>query len=167
MKYAYNYETAIGRLGIAAAEEGVSNIWFGGVPVDSSTEILETPLISNAAGQIQEYLEGCRRVFDLPLYYPGTPFQVRVWDALREIPYGAVRSYKDIALVLGSEKAVRAVGMANHVNPLAIIIPCHRVIGRNGSLVGYAGGLDIKRKLLALEARDELFPEGFFRTPAL
>ena len=90
-------------------------------------------------------------MFDLPLDPIGTEFQKKVWQALKEIPFGETRSYGEIAKLIGNEKASRAVGMANNKNPIAIIIPCHRVIGANGKLVGYAGGLDLKEKLLKLE----------------
>ncbi len=104
--------------------------------------------------QLNEYFEGTRRTFDLPLELHGTDFQMKVWKALREIPYGEIRSYKEIAIAVGNEKASRAVGMANNRNPIFIIIPCHRVIGSNNTLVGYAGGLAMKQGLLELEARN-------------
>lgn len=101
--------------------------------------------------QLDEYFAGTRSTFDFPYRLQGTPFQERVWAALCEIPYGETRSYKDIAQAIGHPKAYRAVGMANHANPICIVIPCHRVIGAGGALVGYGGGLDMKRALLALE----------------
>ncbi|SDK69507.1 methylated-DNA--[protein]-cysteine S-methyltransferase [Natronincola ferrireducens] len=101
--------------------------------------------------QITEYFQGTRRQFDLSLDIMGTSFQRRVWEALLTIPYGKVVAYKDIAIEIGNAKAGRAVGLANKKNKIPIIIPCHRVIGVNGSLVGYDGGLDLKKKLLALE----------------
>lgn len=108
--------------------------------------------LANAAiTQITEYLEGTRRNFTLPLAPQGTPFQQKVWDALRTIPYGETRCYREIAEMIGNPKACRAVGMANNRNPIIILIPCHRVIGRNGSLVGYGCGLDVKQRLLELE----------------
>ena len=100
---------------------------------------------------MREYFEGEREIFTIPLAPKGTPFQQRVWAALREIPYGATRSYKELAIAVGNEKACRAVGMANNRNPLPIFIPCHRVVGSDGKLVGYAGGLDVKKHLLELE----------------
>lgn len=103
--------------------------------------------------QVQEYLEGKRTKFDFPYQLEGTEFQKKVWDALCNIPYGQTRSYKDIAEAIGSPKAYRAVGMANNKNPIAIAVPCHRVIGSNGKLVGYAGGVDMKEYLLKLESR--------------
>jgi methylated-DNA-[protein]-cysteine S-methyltransferase len=101
--------------------------------------------------QFKEYFDGKREVFDLPLKPVGTVFQQKVWDALREIPYGETRSYLFIATKIGNPRASRAVGMANNKNPIPIIIPCHRVIGANGKLVGYAGGLEMKKGLLELE----------------
>lgn len=101
--------------------------------------------------QLDEYFAGTRREFDFPYRLHGTPFQEKVWAALRDIPYGETRSYKDIAEAIGHPKAFRAVGMANHANPIFIAIPCHRVIGAGGGLVGYGGGLEMKQALLALE----------------
>lgn len=101
--------------------------------------------------QVEQYLQGKRKEFDFPYELNGTEFQKKVWDALCDIPYGQTRSYKDIAQAVGSPKAYRAVGMANNKNPIAIAVPCHRVIGSNGKLVGYAGGMDMKASLLGLE----------------
>jgi len=106
---------------------------------------------AEAARQLEEYFLGRLRSFDLPLAPQGTPFQLRVWKALRRIPYGETRSYLDVAEGLGVPRAVRAVGAANGRNPIAIVIPCHRVIGSNGSLTGYGGGIELKARLLALE----------------
>ncbi len=111
----------------------------------------ETELLYQAARQLGEYFAGARKSFDIPLAAAGTTFQKMVWQALCRIPYGQTRSYKDIAIEVGSPKAFRAVGLANNRNPLAIVVPCHRVLGANGSLTGYAGGLDTKRFLLELE----------------
>ena len=112
-----------------------------------------TPLLRRAERELQEYFAGQRRQFDLPLAPQGTPFQQSVWQALRQIPYGQTASYKQIAQAIGHPTACRAVGGANNKNPLPIFIPCHRVIGAGGSLTGYAGGLDLKQGLLALEAK--------------
>ena len=111
----------------------------------------ETPLLSRAREQLLGYLAGERKEFDLPLAPQGTPFQQKVWKTLREIPWGETRSYKDIALAAGCPKGFRAVGMANHRNPIPIFIPCHRVIAADGSLGGYAGGLELKKALLTIE----------------
>ena len=115
----------------------------------------DDPLIAEAFRELEEYFSGTRREFDLPLNPQGTPFQQSVWAALRRIPYGGTASYTEIAEAVGCPGGSRAVGMANNRNPIAILIPCHRVIGANGKLVGYAGGLDLKRKLLELEAGTE------------
>ena len=103
--------------------------------------------------QLDEYFAGTRTEFTFPYRLHGTPFQEKVWEALRQIPYGETRSYKDIAEAIGHPKAYRAVGMANNANPIFIAIPCHRVIGANGSLVGYGGGLEMKKALLELEKK--------------
>lgn len=110
-----------------------------------------TTLIENAKSQLTDYFQGTQQIFDLPLNPSGTPFQKKVWQALCQIPYGQTRSYKEIALAIDNPKGCRAVGMANNHNPIMLIIPCHRVIGSNGTLVGYAGGLDIKKWLLEHE----------------
>jgi len=111
----------------------------------------ETPLIKNAVKQLDEYFNKKRKNFELPLSLNGTEFQLKVWGALQKIPYGETCSYGELAKMIGNSKASRAVGMANNKNPIAIIIPCHRVIGADGSLTGYAGGLNIKKILLELE----------------
>lgn len=110
-----------------------------------------TPFTDRVYQQIMEYWRGERREFDFPLVLRGTPFQKKVWRALRDIPYGETRTYGQIAAAVGSPKACRAVGMANHKNPILIAVPCHRVIGANGKLTGYGSGLDMKEALLALE----------------
>ena len=112
-----------------------------------------TPLIQKCILQLNEYFDGKRKVFDLPLNPSGTDFQKKDWDALCKIPYGKTCTYKDIAIAIGNEKACRAVGMANHNNPISIVIPCHRVVGADGSLTGYGGGLKVKKYLLELEQK--------------
>lgn len=113
----------------------------------------ETSLLAEARRQLGEYFIGERKVFNLPLQPKGTPFQLLVWEQLKQIPYGETRSYGQIAAAIGNPKASRAVGGANNKNPIGILIPCHRVIGASGKLVGYAGGLDVKAKLLEIEYR--------------
>lgn len=113
-------------------------------------------LTEKALKQLEEYFCGSRKQFDLPLEMHGTDFQLKVWNALCDIPYGETRSYKDIAEAIGNPKAVRAVGGANHKNKLMIVVPCHRVIGANGGLVGYAGGINIKEKLLNIEKQGQI-----------
>ena len=121
-----------------------------GIRSDAANEL--TALVFQ---QLDEYFKGTRKTFDFPYQLHGTPFQETVWAALREIPYGETRSYKDIAEAVGCPRAFRAVGMANHANPIFIAIPCHRVIGADGSLVGYGGGLGMKKLLLELERRNK------------
>lgn len=148
------YEMSMGPIGIAEDGEGITNIFMADERMAKRMEGMErekTPLIEQAAGQLKEYLAGVRREFDLPLHLQGTDFQKKVWDALQKIPYGETRSYQQLAAMVGNEKACRAVGMANNKNPVMIVVPCHRVIGKNGKLVGYAGGLDRKESLLRLE----------------
>lgn len=153
-KYIFYYEnTYAGTLAIAADNTSITMLAFNS-DRNSDLEVVETPLIRRAFIQLNEYFAGERQVFDLPLNPQGTEFQKKVWKALQGIPLGETRSYKQIAEAVGNPKACRAVGMANNRNPIAIIIPCHRVVGASGKLVGYAGGLDIKQKLLALENID-------------
>lgn len=113
----------------------------------------ETAVVREAFRQLEAYLDGKLKVFTLPLRTVGTPFMMNVWDALLTVPYGKTASYRDIAEAVGRPKAVRAVGLANARNPIAIFIPCHRIIGANGKLVGFGGGLELKQRLLDLEAR--------------
>lgn len=151
MTSTFLYETQIGKVGIRDNGHSITEVYF---VKDLDAEILtikETPLIQEAARQLQEYFEGRRKDFDLPLDPKGTQFQKDVWKALEMISYGETRTYKQIAEKVGSPKAYRAVGMANNKNPISIIIPCHRVIGANGKMVGYGGGLEIKEYLLNLE----------------
>lgn len=108
-----------------------------------------------AFDQVREYLKGHRRTFDFPYELHGTEFQKKVWNALCQVPYGETRTYKEIASVVGNPKASRAVGMANNKNPLMVVVPCHRIVGTNGNLIGYAGGLDMKKALLELEGKEE------------
>lgn len=115
----------------------------------------ESPLFSALREQLNTYFEGRLRDFNIPIAPTGTPFQQRVWQALRAIPYGETRSYSQIAAVIGQPRAQRAVGSANHANPISILQPCHRVIAAGGGLGGYGGGLDRKRALLELEANSK------------
>ena len=153
MKMVFFYEKEIGKIGIGEDNGAITDIFFGTEIDPIDTELWETPLIKKASKQLDEYFQGTRKNFDLPIFTKGTPFQQRVWDALKTIPYGETRSYKDIAVQIGKSKACRAVGMANNRNPISIIIPCHRVIGSKGELVGYGGGLNIKEQLLSLEGK--------------
>ncbi len=148
-KYAY-YDTEIGTIKIGYIDEAITDI-----NIIEKNEIItnDTPcaLSDTAAKQINEYLKGKRKAFDLKIQMSGTPFQLCVWQSLKKIPYGQTKSYKQIAEEVGSPKAFRAVGMANNKNPILIVIPCHRVIGSDGSLTGYAYGTDLKQRLLDLE----------------
>lgn len=151
MKNIFFYDTIIGRIAIIDNGEEITHIEIAEDKYSEDINICETVLIKRAANQLLEYLEGKRKSFDLPLNPKGTEFQKKVWKALCDIPYGETRTYKEIAVAIGNPKGPRAVGMANNKNPIMIVIPCHRVIGSNGSLVGYAGGLHIKEKLLLIE----------------
>ncbi len=153
MIYGFHYDqTPVGRLYIAADEYALKAVSFQDNPKYSGMAVeKKTPLIHQAYKQLCEFFDGKRKEFTLPLAPEGTDFQKRVWQALGHIPYGETRSYKQIAAEAGSPRGYRAVGLANNRNPIAIIIPCHRVIGCNGSMTGYAGGLKIKEMLLKLE----------------
>lgn len=163
MNYIRCIQTPIGPLRIETDGQAVTQIRFGGDPNGDSNrnpngdpnngvdERADTPLLRQAVRELEEYFAGQRRSFTLPLAPAGTPFQCAVWEALRQIPYGQTRSYKQIAQQIGRPAACRAVGMANNRNPIPILIPCHRVVGADGSLTGYAGGLTVKSRLLAIE----------------
>lgn len=149
----------VGPLGIAATERGLARLEFirGEFPPDDGNSWIESPdRIAPYRAQLEEYFAGQRRQFDFPLDLEGTEFEKRCWQVLLAIPYGETRSYADVARAVGSPKASRAVGLANGKNPVAIVVPCHRVIGANGSLTGYGGGLDVKRRLLQLEGAANL-----------
>lgn len=148
-----------GPVTIAANERGVTRIRLSGTP-DAASDAALSPggpeseaarLLRQAARELGEYFAGKRQTFTLPLAPAGTDFQQQVWAALRTIPYGETRTYGQIAAQIGRPAACRAVGMANHCNPLAIVVPCHRVVGSSGNLTGYAWGLGLKERLLALE----------------
>lgn len=142
-------DTPAGRLRIVEEADAIVRIGFGGAPHGAAEG--DTPLLREAERQLSEYFTGGRHDFSLPLAPKGTPFQQEVWQVLRTIPYGETRTYAQIAEAVGRPRACRAVGMANHRNPIGIAIPCHRVLGADGSLTGYAGGLAAKEALLRLE----------------
>lgn len=144
---AFTMQSPIGLLTIEETDGAITALRFGGETVSPPP----TPLLQRAAQQLTEYFAARRRRFDLPLRPQGTAFQQAAWSALCDIPYGQTRTYAQQAAAIGNPKACRAVGMANHCNPLPLFIPCHRVIGAGGKLTGYAGGLAIKRFLLELE----------------
>jgi methylated-DNA-[protein]-cysteine S-methyltransferase len=146
-------QTVIGNVGLAEFEGALTGLFFCTDTVPQEAEIGETELIREAFRQLNAYLQGELKEFSLPLTPFGTPFMQRVWKNLLTIPYGATATYRDIAAASGSPRAARAVGMANHKNPLPIFIPCHRVIGSKGTLTGYRGGLALKTVLLELERK--------------
>jgi len=150
MRYAV-IPTPVGPLTLASTEAGLSTVSFGATVPPGG--VVDEQINHTAINQLSEYFQGTRTRFDLPLDLKGTAFQVAVWRALLEIPYGQTRSYGEIAKAIAKPGAARAVGMANHENRIAIVVPCHRVVGQNGKLTGYAGGLDLKRQLLAIEQR--------------
>ncbi|MCL2243352.1 MAG: methylated-DNA--[protein]-cysteine S-methyltransferase [Treponema sp.] len=156
MKCFYYYRFPLCKIGIAEEDGAICSVFFDGGRISdffrkNGIGENETPLIKKAADQLGEYFDCKRKTFDLPLAPGGTAFQMTVWNALQMIPYGQTCSYGQLAAVIGNPKACRAVGMANNRNPISVIIPCHRVIGSDKSLTGYAGGLDLKEKLLMLE----------------
>lgn len=146
-------QTDIEQIGIVELNNKIIHVYFDHDEPSSDYLKKETTLLLEAHKQLKEYLKGIRREFQLPLFPVGTSFMQDVWDALSTIPYGETRSYSDIAIAVGRDKATRAVGLANNRNPIPIFIPCHRVIGKNGKLVGYGGGLPVKEHLLELEKK--------------
>jgi len=149
----YYYETILGKMRIAEENEVIVEIVLDKLnyPLKDDYEVKETPLIKQVMKEINEYFNGERKQFDFPFRLNGTEFQNKVWNSLCDIPYGETKTYKQIAEAIGSPKASRAVGLANNKNRLIIVVPCHRVIGSNGKMVGYAGGIDLKEKLLNIE----------------
>ena len=147
------YDTEIGKILIAEDGQAITNLCVEGSLNLPGTRHGETALLEQAAGALRAYLAGEKDAFaNLPLNPKGTSFQKQVWQALLEIPYGQTVSYMQLAHAIGNPKAVRAVGAANGKNPIFVIIPCHRVIGADGKLTGFAYGLELKRRLLDLEA---------------
>ena len=145
-------DSPIGPLTLREADGALVRLDFGNTLGAGETQ-RETPVLYDAAEQLKAYFAGARKSFDLPLAPVGTVFQQKVWQALCGVPYGETRTYREIAEAVGSPRGYRAVGLANNKNPLAIIVPCHRVVGTNGSLTGYAGGVDTKQFLLDLEQK--------------
>ena len=139
-----------GRFGVEEKEGAVTHLYLNPAGAVLPAEERETPLLAEAMRQLAEYFAGERREFELPLAPEGTPFMRRVWAELVKVPYGATATYGEIAERIGNPGGSRAVGLANNRNPIAIIIPCHRIIGSSGKLVGYAGGVELKERLLAL-----------------
>jgi len=177
MKNIFFYRTEFGILGIAEENQKLTNVFFQNeidelrnlsadekyvaelygnkdIAIDGEIcSIQETKILREASYQLEQYLAGRLKSFELPLAPQGTDFMKNIWQCLMEIPYGQTRTYKEIARASGNSKASRAVGMANNRNPLPFFIPCHRVIGSNGKLIGYRGGLNIKIKLLEIEKK--------------
>jgi methylated-DNA-[protein]-cysteine S-methyltransferase len=157
MQLVYMYiDSPVGALKLVAHDQALVAVMWDNedhkrVRLSELVEDRQHPMLHKVKQQLEQYFAGQRQHFDLPLDFQGTAFQQQVWQALLSIPYGETRSYKEIAVQLGNEKAVRAVGAANGKNPISIIAPCHRVIGSSGALVGFAGGLDKKQILLSLE----------------
>lgn len=146
------YQSPVGSLLLVATEDALTHILFATEPLPQ-IPVEETPFLVEVKGQLLAYFQGTRKDFQLTLSPKGTAFQQKVWNALLEIPYGTTASYGDIAKKIGVPKGARAIGMANNRNPISIVIPCHRVIGANGKLVGYGGGMDNKVFLLELEKK--------------
>ena len=147
MERIWFYQTKVGEIGIGEKFGAIVRVTFGR---DMGG------LLKLAAVEIQEYLDGKQKTFDLPLAPEGTPFQKQVWQELRKIPYGQTATYGEIAAAVGIPKGARAIGRANHENPIAILIPCHRVVGADGRLTGYAAGVEIKKALLTIEQGEQL-----------
>ncbi|MGD9833950.1 MAG: methylated-DNA--[protein]-cysteine S-methyltransferase [Piscinibacter sp.] len=151
-------DTPLGRVRIARTARGLAGLWFEGQkhhPGElEAPQRADDPLLREAARQLDQYFAGERRDFELPLDLQGTPFQQAVWQALQRVPAGHTCSYGEVAQALGAPAAVRAVGAAVGRNPASLLVPCHRVLGRDGSLTGYAGGVERKQALLALELRE-------------
>ena len=142
-------DSPVGLLTLVEEDGALTEIRFG--KRCENITLCDTAVLHQAVQELNEYFSGKRKAFAVPLNPQGTPFQQKCWKALLQIPYGETRTYGQQAAMIGNAKASRAVGMGNHCNPLPILIPCHRVVGANGRLTGYAGGLDIKETLLQIE----------------
>ncbi len=149
--YFLTFDTPLGAMGLGEEKGALVRLCLPGEDVPQTVR-RETALLSQGRRQLLEYLSGARQRFDLLLAPEGTDFQRRVWAALLEIPWGETATYGELARRIGSPRAVRAVGQANHHNPIPILIPCHRVVGADGGLAGYRGGMELKKKLLLLES---------------
>ena len=145
------YETKIGNIGIKEIDGKISNLYFKENEFNIDDEIKEVPILKEASIQLNKYLNGDLKEFSLPLVVKGTDFMMKVWNELENIPYGETLSYKELGKRIGNPKGARAIGLACNKNPIPIVIPCHRVVGSNGNLTGYRGGIKLKVKLLNLE----------------
>lgn len=155
MKFVLFCDSPLGRLALVEQDECITHLFLGQPFLPGGYQVKETLLLQRAQQQLNEYWRGERKTFTLPLAPKGTPFQQKVWAALREIPYGETRSYQQVAQTAGSPQGSRAVGLANNKNPIPLLIPCHRVVGKDGSLTGFALGLPAKEYLLKLEKGEE------------
>ena len=144
------FDTLLGTMAVGEEDGHITRVYLPNSPMPRLMPH-KTPLLERAEGQIREYFDGRRQEFDLPLTFVGTDFQKKVWQALTEIPYGKTVTYGALAERIGCPGGARAVGAANHCNPLPILVPCHRVVGAGGNLTGYAGGMERKKFLLELE----------------
>ncbi|WP_211665479.1 methylated-DNA--[protein]-cysteine S-methyltransferase [Leucothrix arctica] len=154
MKYFTRYPSPLGQMTLQARDAGLTGAWFEvqtTAPDDFGMQQDDHPILTQAVTELSEYFAGKRTQFDVTTVADGTDFQKQVWAMLKKIPYGETWSYQDLAIAIDNPKAVRAVGMTNGRNPISIIVPCHRVIGKNGKLTGYAGGVERKERLLGLE----------------
>ncbi len=149
--YQWKFNSIVGPIYLVASEKGLRGAFWKKQEISYVKSLEENAILLQAVEELSEFLEGKRKTFTIQLDLQGTEFQKSVWHALLKIPYGKTCTYTDIAKKIKNIKAVRAVGAANGRNPVSIIVPCHRVIGQNGTLTGYAGGLKIKEKLLSLE----------------
>lgn len=156
MLYYFLHAHPTGMLSLIASDEGLEQIRFDATCPAGAVQRGDHAILRETARQLDAYFARVLREFDLPLILRGTPFQVRAWEALQQIPYGTTRSYAEQARAIGMPDAVRAVGAANGRNPIPIVVPCHRVIGSNGKLTGFGGGLPLKRWLLDLEKSPRL-----------
>lgn len=157
--YCFCQETAIGSITICANKKAITRLYFGeNMPqrLLCYTQDVETNIIRKAFFQLNEYLNGIRKRFDLKTEYDGTEFQMSVWDQLTVIPYGKTKSYKDIACKINNPKSSLAIGGACGKNPIPIFIPCHRVVGSNGNITGYVGGINLKKRLLEIEKLQQI-----------
>lgn len=156
MYFYYIYKSKIGNIYIKTDENYVYNINFINLSsINQNIEYKKNIITEKVINQLEEYFNGKRKSFELPVKLIGSEFQKKVWKELEKIPYGQTKTYKDIAIKIGNQNASRAIGNANNKNPIAIVIPCHRVIGCNNKLIGYAGGIDKKIQLLELEKNNK------------
>lgn len=151
--YIFKKNTKIGEISLVEKNGKITNLYFENSIIPKNIKVKESGIIKKAFYELEEYFNGERKIFTVDIYYNLSSFRNSVLKELINIPYGETRSYKEIAIKINNPKGSRAVGMANNKNPLAIFIPCHRVIASNGSLLGYAGGLEVKEKLLNLEKK--------------